>query len=371
MDPRLIEGLRRGQAEERDRKLAGLLVERRVLTPEEAEESLAQAAPGALGARLVERGRVSAAQLEDLENDLRLREVLEAVAPAGAAGREESLGRVGRYEIRGGLGGGAMGEVVRAFDPELGREVALKFLAVEGPEALRRFLREARIAARLAHPHIPRIYDMGQQGGQAWLAFEYVRGHSLAGRTLPRRRAAEVVRDAARAVQHAHEAGVIHRDLKPGNLMLDDSGQVFVLDFGLAKAYADANPLTRTGTILGTPAYLSPEQARGFPADERTDVYGLGATLYALLAGHAPFQGPDPLEVARRAASTAPEPLPEVDDVARIANRAMARERRARFASAAEMAEALEGCLAGRPLEAPARSGWRARLARLLGRGKA
>lgn len=254
---------------------------------------------------------------------------------------------VGRYELISSIGVGAAGEVWEAWDPSLQRRVALKLLTVESPEALARFLREGRIIANLSHPNIPRVYEVGEHENRAWLALEYIKGGSLEGCTLERRRAAGVVRDAALAVQHAHEAGIVHRDIKPANVLLSLDGTVFVLDFGLARMSAGMSDLTRTGAVLGTPGYMSPEQARGQEADERSDVYGLGALLYALLQGHAPFRGRHPMDVVRRVAATLPEPLPEVDDLARIGNHAMARERHHRFASAVEMAQALEHWLAG------------------------
>ena len=357
MDPRLIDHVRRGQAEERDAALARLLTDRKLLAEHEVDALLDAVAAGQLGDHLVREGRLTPELLAELQNALRIEQVMTVVAgPRTRVDQEPS--RIGRYEVVAELGRGGMGEVYRAHDARLGRDVAIKLLVRDSAPALQRFLREARILAQLQHPGIPPVFEVDQHEGRAYLAIHYVAGTSLEEMQLSRTRAAEVVRDAARAVQYAHEQGVIHRDLKPANMLVDAQGRVFVLDFGMAKAIDAMPALTETGEILGTPAYMAPEQAQGFAADERSDVYGLGATLYRLLAGVAPYQGRDPLDVARRVAATPPEPLPEVDALAGIVGRAMARERKDRYPTAGDFADALAAFLDGRAPAASARRPW-------------
>ncbi|MGE0191421.1 MAG: serine/threonine-protein kinase [Planctomycetota bacterium] len=365
MDPRLIDGVRRGQAEARDDALARVLVARRLVDANEIDGLLEASRGQGLGTALVASGRLTTTLLAELEHAVRLDQVLEAMAGPPAPGQAPSR-RIGRYEVKEELGRGAMGEVYRAHDPTLGRDVALKLLLRDSTYALERFVREARILARLQHPGIPPVHEVEQHEGRAYLAMQYVPGTTLEGLDVPRRRAAEIVRDAARAVQYAHEQGVVHRDLKPANLVVDGAGQVFVLDFGMAKAIDTLPALTATGELLGTPAYMAPEQAMGFPADERSDVYGLGATLYRLLSGDAPYRGGEPLDVLRRVAATPPEPLPAVDALTGIVERAMARERKDRFPTAGALADAIDDFLLGRePATQRPRSWWR----RLFGRG--
>lgn len=223
--------------------------------------------------------------------------------PAGGGGPAPAT--IGRYHIRKILGAGAMGTVYLAHDPHLDRPVALKVPQFEGganPILVERFLREARAAATLAHPNICPVYDSGQADGVPFLAMAYVEGKPLdrfidGSPRLPERGVAAIVRQLALAMQHAHEAGVVHRDLKPANVMLNTKKQPVVMDFGLAYragGAADETRLTRSGTIMGTPAYMSPEQVNGDPTavGPASDQYSLGVILYELLTGRTPFQGP-------------------------------------------------------------------------------
>jgi eukaryotic-like serine/threonine-protein kinase len=218
--------------------------------------------------------------------------------------------RLGPYEIIAPLGAGGMGEVYHARDPRLGRDVAIKALPAEfaqDPERLSRFEREARLLASLSHPNIAGIHGLEEVAGHRYLVLEFVDGETLAERLargpLPPDEAIEVCRQAAAGVEAAHENGVIHRDLKPGNIMLTPSGAVKVLDFGLAKGGAanasgsnlSASPTmthaTGAGMLLGTAAYMSPEQARGKAVDRRTDVWSFGCVLYECLTGRQAFEG--------------------------------------------------------------------------------
>ncbi|MFW6354440.1 MAG: serine/threonine-protein kinase, partial [Verrucomicrobiota bacterium] len=235
-----------------------------------------------------------------------------ASQPPGAAGvcpacalrgvlREEvpAHGRaVGRYQLIELLGEGGMGAVWLAEDPALDRLVAVKMLPLasfrrKAMEA--RLRREARAVASLNHPHVVKVFEVGEDRETLYLAMEYVEGGDLRdglreGRWEPRR-AARFLLQAADAVAHAHAAGVLHRDLKPGNVLLTETGQPRLADFGLAAPVGARGDLTLTGQALGTPAYMAPEVAEGRPVDVRVDVYGLGAILYELLTGRAPFTG--------------------------------------------------------------------------------
>ncbi|UQA91486.1 serine/threonine-protein kinase [Streptomyces halobius] len=222
--------------------------------------------------------------------------------------RDQLLG--GRYRLVRQIGEGGMGHVWEAQDETLGRPVAVKVISLltgsgsRGDEARDRFLREARITAQLQHPNIVTIHDLGETGTAdnrvPFLVMELVRGEGLDTKLRPR--GAVTLPDAARwgaqicdALADAHEAGVMHRDIKPSNILITPSGAVKVLDFGVARAadpYATADRLTQTGFILGTPPYMAPEQARGFP-EPRSDLYALGCLLYELITGRLPFQAPD------------------------------------------------------------------------------
>lgn len=206
----------------------------------------------------------------------------------------------GRFRILRPLGKGGMGTVYLAHDPQLDRHIALKIPKV-GTEPngsiVQRFYREAQAAGNLRHPCICPVYDVGQIDGVHYLALAYIEGQTLSqtlrdGGPLPPARAAEIIRQVALALEVAHRAGIVHRDLKPANIMLDTHGQPVVMDFGLARReHAGDAPLTLAGDIMGTPAYMSPEQVRGETVGPAGDIYSLGATLYELLTGRAPFTG--------------------------------------------------------------------------------
>ncbi len=230
--------------------------------------------------------------------------------------------RIGPYEIVSALGAGGMGEVYRARDPKLGRDVAIKILphalAADG-ERLTRFEREARLLAALNHPHIAAIYGFEESGAVRALILELVEGETLADKLargpLDLAEALGIARQIADALDAAHERGIVHRDLKPANVKITPAGVVKVLDFGLAKASgADAAGLasTRTsldstagGLLLGTAPYMSPEQARGLPVDKRTDIWAFGCVLFEMLAGRRPFAGDTMTDVARGYRGTA------------------------------------------------------------------
>ena len=288
-----------------------------------------------------------------------------AAAPADAA-----FGKFVRTEK---LGEGGMGEVWKAWDRALARWVALKF--TRSVDELERFRREAQLAARLSHPNIASIYEVGDAGGRPWIAMQFVEGSTLKGKRPDARQAALWMRDVARAVQAAHEQGVIHRDLKPDNLMIAAPGpsrtstetastvraaeaeRIFVMDFGLARPIERGAGLTQSGIAVGTPSYMPPEQALGQPADARSDVYGLGATLYELLAGRPPFSGDNILDVLTAVCQEEP---PRIGAVARdletIVFTCLEKDPARRYATAAEVAADLDRWLFGEPIQAMAPS---------------
>lgn len=274
-----------------------------------------------------------------------------------AAGR-----RIGRYEVIREIGRGAMGRVFLALDPAIGRQVALKTVSIlegfpeaERREARERFIREARTAGGLLHPHIITIFDVGEQDGMPFIAMEYVEGGTLERHCRPPdllepEPAVALVCQAARALHHAHSHDIVHRDVKPANLMLSREGKLKVADFGLAKSAAAG--LTQEGTILGTPYYMSPEQLSGLELDGRSDLFSLAVVLYELLCGCRPFEGKDVGTILYRIAH---EPAPPLDRdgwpisraLREAVERALAKERIERFPNGEALARALEGTLRG------------------------
>ena len=270
------------------------------------------------------------------------------------------------YEIQGVLGRGAMGVVYLARQCGLNRPVALKMIlagAHAGAEERARFQSEAEAAARLQHPDIVQIHEVGEHDGRPFLSLEYVGGGGLdrkiAGTPQPPRRAAELVERLARAMHHAHEHGVIHRDLKPANVLLTPEGGPKISDFGLAKRLEDDSGHTQSGTIIGTPSYMAPEQAAGRAKEvgPAADVYALGAVLYELLAGRAPFRGASFLETVEQVRTQEPVPptqfQPQVPrDLETVCLKCLQKEPRQRYASALDLADDLGRFLAGEPVRA-------------------
>lgn len=260
---------------------------------------------------------------------------------------------LGRYRLGEVVGVGGMGTVVRAQDEVLDRTVAIKFLKQElaaDEQVARRFRREARIAASLAHPGIAQVFDFAEEDGRAFIVMEMLDGqdlHALLSRhgPLDAARAAGIVAQAADALDHAHTAGAVHRDVKPGNIFLTSGGAVKVTDFGIACAAAQA-PVTDAGMMMGTSFYISPEQARGERPTPAGDVYSLGCVLFQLLTGRPPFNGESSVAIAMAHLS---EPIPSAQAIDRaipaeidaIVRRALAKDPRGRFPSAGAMAAAL------------------------------
>jgi beta-lactam-binding protein with PASTA domain len=289
----------------------------------------------------------------------------------------------GRYRIVRRLGSGGMANVYLAEDQELGRRVAIKILNdrhAADEQFVERFRREAKNAASLSHPNIVSIYDRGEAEGTYYIAMEYLDGRTLKELIVrngpaPIRRAIAYAREVLSALRVAHRQGIVHRDIKPHNVLVDSEGRLKVTDFGIARA--GASQMTEVGSIIGTAQYLSPEQARGSTVDHRSDIYSLGIVLYELLTGVAPFSGDTPLEIAMKHLSAVPEPpsakraeIPE--DLDMIVLRALAKDPESRYQSAQEMdadlarverglgvtdetAEAATQVLAGAGIEAPTR----------------
>ena len=283
-------------------------------------------------------------------------------------------GRLRRYQVLGELGRGGMGVVYRALDPELGREVALKVLTPRagsdrgGDVRWQRFRLEAEALARLRHPHVVQVHEVGEEGGVAFLVMALVEGQSLADRVrergpLPPREAARIAAALAGALDALHAQGVLHRDVKPANVVLSADDRPILMDFGLARvAETSIEDLTATGQFVGTPCYMPPEQAAGSPGvDRRVDVYSLGATLFELLTGRPPFEADSLVELlcaiqdvpAPRASSARAGVGRDLDA---ICGRCLAKAPEDRYASAAELARDLLAYLDGLPLEIAAPS---------------
>jgi eukaryotic-like serine/threonine-protein kinase len=274
----------------------------------------------------------------------------------------------GRYRIVRKLGAGGMANVYLAEDQELGRRVAIKILNerhANDDQFVARFRQEAKNAAALSHPNIVSIYDRGEAEGTYYIAMEFLDGRSLkeliVGRgPAPVAVAVEYARQILSALRFAHRHGIVHRDIKPHNVLVDNEGRVKVTDFGIARA--GASQMTEAGSIVGTAQYLSPEQARGANVDQRSDLYSLGVVLYELLTGESPFEGDTPVEIAMKHLSQVPRPpsalrpelSPELD---MVVMRALAKEPDDRYQSAEEMEADLERVARGAPVAAATEEG--------------
>ena len=302
--------------------------------------------------------------------------------------RADQMQQVGRYQILERLGRGGMATVFKAHDPTIGRDVAIKFLHAtlcEGNDYRARFLQEARAAGGLSHPNIVIVHDVGEIEGRPYMAMELLDGVTLAeelegGRAVPVRDAVVMAIQLARALDYAHERGIVHRDIKPGNIMrVRGSRTVKVTDFGIAHIddAGDAATHTRAGDVLGTPQYMSPEQTRGERLDGRSDLFSAGIVLYQMIVGRRPFRGDSLVAVANKIAN---EPAPPIDknrtdvpaSLRRVVDRCLAKNPAQRFQSGGEFAEALVKVLAEideaardreRPRIVPLRVKWAAMMA--------
>jgi len=274
--------------------------------------------------------------------------------------RLEAGDQLGRYKVLKRLGAGAMGEVYLAEDPQIGRNIALKTVLVqegraqELEERKRRLLREARAAGKLLHPNIIALFDAGEDQGILYLAFEFVEGKDLADRVaegpqLSLGEALAIVRQAAEGLDYAHRQGVVHRDIKPSNLMITADGRVKIADFGIARVADQTSDLTMTGSVVGSPHYMSPEQIRGEELDGRTDLFSLGVLLYEILCRRRPFEGETLTTLVYQILNQEPTPLvvrrPDLGPrLEQLVLRMLHKDRDQRFASAAEVVREIAVC---------------------------
>src|SRR4051812_25542000 len=278
---------------------------------------------------------------------------------SGAQNRATVIGNLlrGRYRLEERIGSGGMSTVYRAFDETLERWVAIKVLhhtMEDDPIQLERFRREARTVARLNHPHVVTVIDAGEDDGHPFIVFEYVEGETLKGRIkragpLPVVEAVAYAIEIGRALTAAHAERLVHRDVKPQNVLIDMDGRAKVTDFGISRSLED-DGLTATGRVLGTTDYVSPEQALGEDVTEQSDLYSLGVCLYEMLTGDVPFRADSQVGVAMRHVK---DPLPDVQErrpevsaaLAAVVDRATCKERANRYTSAADMVADLEQAL--------------------------
>ena len=262
--------------------------------------------------------------------------------------------KIGRYVIKSELGRGGMATVYRAYDPSFEREVAIKVLPREmmhDPQFRARFEREIKLVAALEHPSIVPVYDVGEEDEQPYFVMRFMTGGSLsnwiAKGKIPLEDTARIIGKIAQGLAYAHKKGIIHRDLKPDNILFDDNDDPFISDFGIAKlTEATSGSLTGNSGVIGTPAYMSPEQARGEKIDGRSDVYALGVIVYQMLSGQQPYNADTPMGVAIKHIT---EPVPEIlninpalpFDVDQIIRSSMAKDKTKRYASAVDLAKAL------------------------------
>ncbi len=349
---------------EEEAEFGAAAVEEGYLDPLVLEECLQTLGETPLSRALVERKLLTETKAQAVRDILKVRR----------AGRPGPPGfeRLGRYRLREILGEGGMGVVFRARDEELGRDVAVKMLKTAwafSAGQVERFRREQQNAARLKHPGIVTIFDVGQERDVVYYAMEFVDGrpfNPLEGELKAR---VAVLEKVARAVQHAHEQGVIHRDLKPANILVDRNGAPHLLDFGLSRYLDEESALTRSGAVLGTPSYMSPEQAggRARDVDARADIYALGAMLYEALEGRVPFPGETVAEIVHKTTTETPSPPSGPPELSTVCQKAMEKQPNDRYPTAAAFADDLTRWLSGEPILARPVPTWR-RLTRKVAR---
>jgi predicted Ser/Thr protein kinase len=315
---------------------------------------------------LITNGILQQQQVEELKQELKLAAQETAVAgrrlqsnvPSTSTDRIAVFGRYTQLEF---IGQGGMARVFKAFDPALGRTVALKFVRVDDPQMADRLLIEAKAQARVEHEHVCKIYDTGEIERKPFICMQYIRGKMLKDlqNELSLKEKVRLIQQVAEGVHAAHRAGLIHRDLKPSNILVEqrESGlAAYVMDFGLAREI-QAPGYTLTGVIMGTPSYMSPEQARGQTSkiNARADIYSIGATLYDLIAGVAPFDGPTPMDILMNVIEKEPAPVrkinPEIpEDLETIVMKCLEKDQERRYDSARSLSEDLARFLDGDPV---------------------
>lgn len=358
--------------------LGRLAVQLGLITHSQLEEcliELARSPQKTMRQVLTERRLVSSYQIEELERSgkLYLEETRDfKIDPALLKDMprivREKLGDpdadIGRYVLLEKIAQGGTGSVYRAWQKDLKRIVAVKFLESQDESYIKRFQQEAQVLARFDHANIAKVYEVGKHNGRHFIAMQYIEGCSLDQLKLDVTQTLHVIIKAAWAIQHAHNQGVIHRDVKPHNIMVDRKGHVYVLDFGLAKRVAGREvSITMTGELVGTPPYMSPEQVNGLPLDHRTDIYSLGATLYRMLTGRPPHLADDPIETLLRVRDDDPAYPSQLNkdidqELEGIVLKAIAKDRGRRYQSCEEMAADMEHYLKGgkivaRPVRLP------------------
>lgn len=261
--------------------------------------------------------------------------------------------KIGKYEIVNILGKGAMGIVYKALDPDINREVAIKTIRFdlahedsENEEIMQRFMREAQAAGKLSHPNIITIYDVGREESLTYIVMQMIEGKSLqrviaAGEKLTTQEIVDLMTQICNALDYAHRNGIVHRDMKPGNILLDKEGRPFICDFGVARV--DTSTLTQSGTAVGTPSYMSPEQVMGKKVDKRSDIFSLGCILFELLTGRRPFEAESITTVIYKIINEEPPSLSEVKKglpvgFEHIIDKALAKDANARYQSCTELA---------------------------------
>jgi serine/threonine-protein kinase len=279
----------------------------------------------------------------------------------------QELKSLGRYRIQGVLGKGAMGLVYDGLDPTLARRVAIKTILTStldeatAKHYAMRFMREVRAVARLNHPNIVQVYDYGAEGELAYIVMEYIQGKELKDCFDAKEQFAldailRMMGELLDALDFAHEAGVIHRDVKPANVMVDAAGRVKLTDFGVARVSDETGEATRAGAMIGTPAYMSPEQIQGQPIDRRSDIFSAGILFYQLLTGKKPFEGTG-WALAKKIVQDEPVPpsavVPVSRYVDRLVARALAKNAEQRYPSARAFGDALKRVAEGKPPEDP------------------
>jgi tetratricopeptide (TPR) repeat protein len=332
LDARAFKGLSRFLAPSAGGPMADRALSEGLISPGQLQECIAEQDRSGrpLDEILVERGFLKADEALRLRNPAIPPEVLQAAQDPGRL--------AGHYVLVARIGAGGMAEVWKAWDRSLGRWVALKHLKAEVGHPTQRIEREGRMAGQLSHPAIISIFERGIHDGRPFLVMPFVDGQPPKP-PLPWREAVRLAVDIAGALAHAHASGVLHRDVKPSNILLDQGGRVLLADFGLA---IPSNSGASRWAVSGTPEYASPEQVRGDVLDARTDIYSLGATLYHFVSGRPPFTGRDPTEIGERVLNGPPPPLDGVPrGLARIIRKAMERDRDLRYADVAELARDL------------------------------
>src|SRR5262245_22275647 len=270
----------------------------------------------------------------------------DTLATGGTGAEEKDLQRVGRYELLGRIGKGGMGVVYRARDTVIGRQVAVKMIVSDidvSEETRERFFREARSAGQLAHRNIITIYDFGEEAGRAYIVMELLNGESLTSvlarpERLPLEQQVEIMARVSEGLAFAHARGIIHRDVKPANLFLTTDGAIKVHDFGVARIAS--SKLTRSGLIVGTPDYMSPEQVAGKVVDQRSDVFSAGSVFYQLLSGRKPFTAKNLPMILNKVMSENPQPLTEAEapvDLSAIVMKALEKDPAKRYQRMVDM----------------------------------